>query len=187
MKKRRVLSAILAVIMTLTMTAPAFALEVAYEPTTAPCDEERIYDSAQADIIEESYARDANKPTAMFNLDGKDYHVNGTFNTTIYTSYYFYPNAQGELFYNMTFQWQVETAGFPNLRGAKVECWDKTQNKRVTEDKFDMKLQANGLYSTVIETGGWRVYNLDPTHQYYFRFTKSFDGINANVTGVIHT
>lgn len=57
----------------------------------------------------------------------------------------------------------------------------------VTSNAFDMKLQANGLYSLVIETGGWRIYNLDPTHNYYFRFRKSFDGLNATVTGTIHT
>lgn len=195
MKAKRFVSLFLALVMALSLAVPAFASDPVREPATVPCDEpydeERIFDPTQADfidIIEESHTRGANKPTEFFNLDGATYAVDGTFDTSIYTSYYFYPNAQGKLFYNMKFEWQVNgTTGFAVERGVRVECWDRTDNKMVTDTSFGMKLQADGSYSLVIETDERVVYNLNPTHQYYFRFSKAHDGYNATVKGTIHT
>ena len=36
-----------------------------------------------------------------------------------------------------------------------------------------------------IATGNRQIYNLNPTHGYCFHLTKSFDGISADVEGVI--
>lgn len=195
MKKRHVLSALLSVVIVLNMVVPAFALDPRQGSASVPSDEPSdggiYFDPTQIgviDIIEESYMRDGNRPTKFHNLDGQPYGVEGTFDTSIYTSYYFYPNAQGKFYYNMKFEWQVANiSGFAVQRGAGVECWDRTTHRKVTDATFEMKLQANGSYSLVIETGNRVVSNLDPTHQYYFCFTKAHDGYNALVTGTIHT
>ena len=70
-----------------------------------------------------------------------------------------------------------------------VECCDKTTGKMATQDTFKLapNHDAGGTYGPTVETGSWHVYNLDPTHDYYFRFTKTFDGVHATVTGTIST
>lgn len=183
-KSKKFLAVLLTVCMILTTAVPAFAAEVDAEPMTAPSNVKRIFDPSQADIIRNDLVRGAKKPTQLFNLDGANYYVDGLFDTTIYTSYYFYPNADGELYYSLTFQWE-ESVG--TERSVGVECWDRTTNSLATSNSFSLAKNSNETYGPSVSTGSWRIYNLDSTHQYYFRFTKSFDGIDANVTGTIYT
>lgn len=161
--------------------------EKIYEPKVEPCDtdEEKVFDPEHVDdIIVESIGRGASIPKDFFNLDGQDYWVSGTYDTTIYTSYYFYPNASGELYWSFSFEW----TGVNYLQKmARVELWDKTDNKLVNSADFYMLKNNDGTYGPWIHTGNWRFFDLNPVHQYYFRFSKTWDGINANVIGVVFT
>lgn len=181
-KLKNFIAGVLMSCMVLSLFVPAFAAAAPGVPGTEPCDAVLTYDPTQTGGLISEKTRGAKAPTEMYNLDGKNYSVNGTFDTTIYTSYYFYPNADGELFYNFTFEWSVPKGA---QVGVSVECWDKTDGKRVTENKFLLPENEDGSYGPIFNTGSWRIYNLNPTHQYYIRFTKSFDGFNAQVTGTI--
>lgn len=181
---RKFLTVVLGVCMTFTLSVTTFATELDDGPKSEPCDIILPYDPAQADSMVVGATKGAKVPNEYYNLDGRDYNVKGNFDTTIYTSYYFYPNADGEFWYNMTFTWET-TRGVQGQ--ATVECWDKTTGKMATQDIFKMSDNGDGTYGPTIETGGWHVYKLNPTHQYYFRFTKSFDGVHADVTGTIST
>lgn len=192
MKIRKILSVLCAVAMFSAMLPTTFAaetpnisadsFETEYEPMEEPSDVNLVFDPARADIMEVDISRGAKPPKDMVNIDGEPYDVEGLFDTTIYTSYYFYPNANGELYYDFTFTWQETCA---TQRGACVKFIDMETQKCVLESPYDMSENSDGSYGPVIETGGRKVYNLNPTHRYYIHFTKSFDGVNATVTGTI--
>ncbi len=183
---RRFLAVVLGGCMVFTLSAPAFAAELDDSPRSEPCDVVLPYDSTHADNMVNGNIRGASKPTTRYNIDGNDYSVNGYFDTIIYTSYYFSPNGKGEFWYNMTFTWDEKRVYEGQMT---VECWDKTTGKMATQDTFKLapNHDAGGTYGPTVETGSWHVYNLDPTHDYYFRFTKTFDGVHATVTGTIST
>lgn len=122
---RKFLVVVLGGCMIFTVSAPAFAAELEAGPKSEPCDIVLPYNPAQADSMVNGDTRDASIPSKFYNLDGQNYYVNGTFRTTIYTSYYFYPNANGEFWYNMTFTWVEPRA---TQGQATVQCWDKTTN-----------------------------------------------------------
>lgn len=167
------------------MVFPAHADSVGSEPATHPSATPiAIFNPADADIMQESFAWGPKPPIQYKNLNGQTYHIFGAFDTAIYTSYYFHPNAHGVFNYSFTFTWQAPCG---TQRMARVECWDKTTNKMVLSRSFDMSENSNGLYSPFIVTGAWKVYNLNPNHTYYLRFSKTFDRINATVNWVVYT
>ncbi len=190
-KTRKMVSLLCAVMMMFTMAVPAFASEAMCEPVTNPSDRLMIYNPNQIRTIEASITRGRDKPDEMFNLDGEDYFVNGIFDSSVYTSYYFYPNAEGKLGFIFTFIWETPRPfedGFPNQRGVSVICCDLSdKGKEVSTANFDMELQSNGLYNPIIRTGYWNFYNLNPTHKYCLLFSKGDHGINAEVLGYIYT
>ena len=161
-----------------------------YEPDGVPAAEPSnvrlIYDPEQPDVIVQTTARDLGRPTEMFNLDGRNYSIDGRFKEYIYTMKCFYPNAKGELYIAATFDWGEQ---FFNQSVAGIKCWDKTTGKLLdTIDlKFDLPQSPNGMYGPTIDTGTWRIYNLQSDHLYYFEFYKTADGISAKVTGTIST
>lgn len=185
--KKRIMSLVLALVMCVGLVVPAFASEVVCEGPLDSSDREVIYDSMQAHILQESHARDANPPKNMFNLNGAVYSLDGEFDTSVYTNYYFYPNADGRLCYNVTFKWSATEHGMATQRSAHVDCWDKTLNKLVASSiDFPLELNDYGLYGPTVKTGARNFYNLDPTHQYYLRFVKTPDGFLATVKGTIY-
>ena len=179
---KKLVAGILMSCMAFTLSVPAFAAEDVAAQGTKPCVETVAIDSAQNEDSVVIEPRGAKKPTKMWNLDGQDYHVSGVYDTTIYTEYYFYPNADGKIYYEFTFTWQ-EPRGVQVA--ASVEWWDKTTGKQVSDDNFNLPLNPDGSYGPSVSTGPWYAYGLDPTHQYYIRFTKAFDGVDATVTGTI--
>lgn len=184
MKKRFSFSAFAIILAFALLGNTAFAAGLTSTPSNEPSGEILIYNPDQADVLLPPNARGAKVPTTMYNLDGQDYAVSGTFDTTIYTEYYFYPNANGVLYWNFTFTWQNVSV---TEKYVAVQCWDKTENRMVAESTFALGENADGTYGPAVTTGSWRTYDLDPTHQYYYKFTKSFDGFNAIVTGTIRS
>lgn len=159
--------------------ATADGLDMA--PADVATDVEIVYDATNSETIGNDNLRGANKPTEFFDLSKKDYNIDGTFDTRIYTSYYFTPNEDGEIYYSISIRWSEECF---DGRVGTVVCWDKTTNREVTRKSFEVQPE-NTPYTPVVRTGNRRVYNLNPDHEYFFCFEKTFDTVKANVTGTI--
>lgn len=180
--KKRALTLFLALVMCLSLCTPAMAeedLQLGKEMTN-----ELILTTAASepgsgtDILPQG----DKAPKNVYNLNGRNYTANGTFDTTIYTEYCFYPDATGFLMCNFVIDWGMQ---LPNARGSSVTCWDKTTGTKVRTVKFVMDENANGLYGPTIETHDIKFYTLNPDHTYYFHISKATDSINATITGII--
>ena len=109
-------------------------------------------------------------------------YADGTFKVSIYTSYYFSPTASGNLSYKFTVDWnQYSTI----QKQATLYLIDKTTNTEKQLRTFSMTERPDGMYGTSATTGGWTLGGLNPDHDYYFRITKTTDGIEADLSGVI--
>ncbi|MDD6045893.1 MAG: hypothetical protein PUC97_00505 [bacterium] len=173
---------LLMVIGTETSFAESSGSDARLIPGNAPSNEITEFDPTNVNVISESQTRGANPPTKLFDLSNSNYSVSGSWRYLIYTSYYFYPNAEGKLHWNFT----VELADcFVNQTSFTVDCWDKTTNRKVTSTTFYSELQPNGAHGLYISTGNWNTYNLDPSHKYYFAFLKTNDATEASITGTI--
>ena len=181
---KKLVAAVLMSCIVLSLSAPAFAAEDTKTPGMEPCDVVLNYDPTQAGGLVNGELRGKSVPTKFWNLDERDYNVSGVYDTTIYTEYYFLPSGNGDIYYNFTFEW-TEPRGVQVA--ATVEWWDKTTGKMVLSESFALPDNGDGTYGPKVSTGSWHAYNLDPTHQYYVRFTKAFDGIDVNITGTIST
>ena len=148
-----------------------------------PASVELEFDPSQAiPGIADDLLRGKDKPTQEYNINGKDYHVDGTFKVSIYTSYYFSPTASGNLSYKFTVDWnQYSTI----QKQATLYLIDKTTNTEKQLRTFSMTERPDGMYGTSATTGGWTLGGLNPDHDYYFRITKTTDGIEADLSGVI--
>lgn len=172
MKKIVAIVAVIAAICSL--SAPAFALEpnnyaeVEFNPTNA--------------YAEEVVPYGAKAPTQEYNLNGASYSVDGNFKTTIYTAYYFAPNARGELSFNLDFTWTSQSAV---QKAATVHLYSTSSNKEIQSWEYFMEENADGNYGPVVSTGVKKITNLDPSQKYYFWFTKTTDSQLVDVTGEI--
>ncbi len=157
--------------------------ELTGEIFEVPASVELEFDPSQAiPGIADDLLRGKDKPTQEYNINGKDYHVDGTFKVSIYTSYYFSPTASGNLSYKFTVDWnQYSTI----QKQATLYLIDKTTNTEKQLRTFSMTERPDGMYGTSATTGGWTLGGLNPDHDYYFRITKTTDGIEADLSGVI--
>lgn len=179
---KKLVAGILMSCMAFTLSVPAFAAEDVAMQGAETGDVAVVTDSTQLVDMIGVEPRGADKPTKMWNLAGNDYEVYGTYDTTIYTEYCFYPDADGNIYYDVTFTWQ-EPRGVAVAAG--VEWIDKTTGKQVTDMSYPLPENNDGSYGPSVSTGLRKVYGLNPTHQYYARFTKAFDGVIAVVEGTI--
>ncbi len=176
---RKALTCAIAACMMFSMSVPAFAAETDKAPMSEPCDDVSLHDSARVGDMENGITRGREIPDQLYDLEDRSYTVNGRFDSTIYTEYYFYPGDDGDFWYDLYFTWDEQSE-----RGAyvSVQCVDKTTGRTATADDFELEYGE-----TAIATGSWHVYNLNPDHQYYFAFTKSLDGVGVDVHGTIRT
>lgn len=180
--KKRIFSVLFMAFMVMSMMSNT-ALATFTEPVDSPAYEVLEAKPAYGGLdIGLDVSRGSKKPTKFYNLNGADYDVDGTFDVSTFTAYYFNPNADGKLYYNLVVDWEESYAV---QKGAGVECWDKTTNKLKTTASFKMKVNSDGLYGPTVETGNRVISNLDPTHDYYLRIYKSTDSVVAHVTGTI--
>ena len=176
--KKKLLSLLLALAMCLSLSVPAWAAE------TLPVEGVQPIVVGNMEIEPppiEIYG--AKPPKNLYNLNGQSYPINGLFDTSIYTEYYFLPNADGELYCNVTVRWPNK---YNNVRGMSVECWNKTTGKCVSDNSFEMRQNSDGSYGPAVYSGTISLSGLNSTNFYYFRFTKATDGIDATITGTIY-
>jgi hypothetical protein len=143
------------------------------------------FDPVNADVLYElsPLMRGTGVPLSMYNLNGQNYTLSGSFAHLLYTNYYFYPNASGKLYYNLTVTWPSQSMV---QKGISVTCWDKTTNTQVTDTSFSMSLDPfTQLYGPSVHSNNRVLSNLDNTHQYYLIITKATDSITATLSGTI--
>lgn len=151
-----------------------------------PSKEELEFDPSQAipgisDII---VTRGDQAPTDEYNINGKDYHVSGTFVNYIYTSYYFSPTAKGNLRYNFVVGWDDISE---RQRSAEIYLVDRNTGKEQKLRTISTVQIESSSYYTSSATSEVRILGgLDPDHDYYFRIAK-YDGETAELTGTIGT
>lgn len=188
--KKRILPLVLAFILSLSCLPEAFAAStyqapIINGPTDSKSDATRDFDPTNADVLHEvsPLARGASAPTSLYNLDNNDYSASGTFKIKLYSSYYFYPDENGKLYYEFTVTWPNS---YMVQKGITVECWDKTDNKKVTSTSFSMTASGpEQLYGPAVSTGSRVISNLNTEHTYYFAVSKTSDAISATLEGTI--
>lgn len=176
-------SVILALAMTLVLCIPAFAAECE-TATDSAAEVEIIYNTEELGIPESGITRDARPPREFYDLSHMSYSVNGTFEVSIYSAYYFKPNEDGELRYNVVVTWENEFEVGPLLPTMTVECWDRTTGNQATTKTFESETD-HWPFLPVIPSGNRLISGLNPDHEYYFIFRKDITGVLATVTGTI--
>lgn len=176
--KKKLLSLLLALAMCLSLSVPAFAAVDLPAVGTPPLSANNIqFETVTIEV------RGSRPPEALYNLNGQTYTINGLFDTSIYTEYYFLPNADGKLYYNVTVTWPNQ---YNNVRGIRVECWNADTGNRVSNVSFEMQQNSDNSYGPTVSSGPRVISGLSNTSHYYFRFVKATDGIDATITGTIY-
>lgn len=85
---KRFISMILALVMSLILCVPAFAVE-RKTPTDSAADEGLMYNTEEVGMSESSITRDAKPPREYYDLSEGSYSVDGTFEISIYSARYF--------------------------------------------------------------------------------------------------
>lgn len=177
--KKRLLSLLLSLAMCLSLCVPVFAAEDSPAVVTRiPVIDNTVFETPPV------FNRGDSIPSKPINLNGEDYTISGVFDTSIYTEYHFYPDANGKFYYNVTLTWPNS---YVTIKGIRVECWNYDTNRRVTNTSFEMELNDDNLYGPTVSSGTRVVHDLDSTCRYYLRFVKATDGIDATITGTIYT
>ncbi len=180
---KRFISMILALVMSLILCVPAFAVE-RKTPTDSAADEGLMYNTEEVGMSESSITRDAKPPREYYDLSEGSYSVDGTFEISIYSARYFKPNEDGEIRYSVVVAWEDEFGVYPILPTMTVECWDRTTGKKATEASFE-SYSTEWPFVPVISSGKRVVSGLNTDHEYYFVFRKDIPGTIARVTGTI--
>ena len=180
---KKIISMMLALVMSLLLCAPAFATE-SESPTDSAAEVEIMYNTEEVGMTESGITRDAKPPREFYDLSKYSYSVDGTFEVSIYSARYFKPNEDGELRYNVVLTWEEEFAEYPYLPDFTVECWDRTTGKQATTKTFESETD-HWPFLPVIPTGDRLISGLNTDHEYYFIFRKNISGVLARVTGTI--
>lgn len=185
---KKATSLILVLAMSLALCIPAFADEGEI-PVDSAADVEIAYNE-EAEMLEDDIARNNKPPRALHDLSKKSYEMAGTFDSSIYTLYYFKPDANGKISYSvdLTFVDEVEIEDGDEdkyLPTLTVECWDRTDNKLAIATTFKSKSNIVRPFFPTISSGNRAITGLNPDHEYYFLFRKDMWFRNANITGVI--
>ena len=186
--KKRALTLLLALVMCLSLATPAMAETLSTDslPFGTVQTNDGLDISIQDDFSgSENLTRGARIPTQEYNINGSDYRVNGIFDTTIYTEYYFAPDATGFLKFDLAVDWGQS---YSYMRSISVTLWDRTAGSKVSTLKYYTEENTyTGLYEPTVYTGEIRFFTLDATHKYYLHISKTTDSINASITGTIST
>ena len=185
---RRFISMMLVLVMSLVLSAQAFAVERDIPTDSAAGIEaagiEIVGNSEGAERLESDIARNAQRPKEYHDLSKLSYSVDGTFEVFIYTLCYFKPNASGKINYSVVVTWEDEFSEYPILPSMTVECWDRTTGKQVTTATFESETDV-WPFVPVMRSGSRTVSGLNTDHEYYFVFRKDITGALARVTGRI--
>lgn len=180
---KKMISLILALVMSLILCVPVFAAEGEI-PTDSASDTKIVCDVEKAESLESDITRDAKPPRQFHDLSESSYSIDGTFDTSIYTLCYFKPNSYGKIRYYVWVEWESEFTQYPLLPTMTVECWDRTTGERVTSTTFESKTDR-WPFVPIIYSGDRVVSGLNTDHEYYFVFRKDIPYANASVTGTI--
>lgn len=180
---KKFISMILALVMSLVLSLPAFAVESEI-PTDSAANVEIVYDAKEVGMTERGITRDAKPPREYYDLSKGSYSVDGTFDVSIYSARYFKPNADGEIRYSVVLTWEDEFDVHPVCPGMTVECWDRTTKKQATETYFESKTNV-WPFVPVVSSNNRVISGLNPDHEYYFVFRKDIPGAVARITGTI--
>lgn len=95
--KKRIFSGLFMAFMVMSMMSNT-ALATFTEPVDSPAYEVLEAKPAYEGLdIGLDVSRGSKKPTKFYNLNGADYDVDGTFDVSTFTAYYFNPNADGNV------------------------------------------------------------------------------------------
>ena len=167
---RKFISILLILIMSLSGSILAFA------------DTESINDSYTDILTETDDAQRSTKiPSTFYNLQKGRYQFSAdSFSVSLFTNYYFCPNAKGELtvYANMT----VGKRGVPTQ--LKVHLMDLNK-KNYVSGKYvsnETQMTSDGTYTTYV-TVKKTFTGLDPNKFYFFEISKTNDGQYAKAMG----
>lgn len=181
--KKRFMGMVLTLAMSLVLCVPAFAAEGKI-PTDSAIDTRIMCATENVGLSESGITRDANPPRQYYDLSQGTYSVDGTFEVSIYSARYFKPNAAGKINYSVVLTWQEAFEVYPILPTMTVECWDRTENERVTQVTFESTTNV-WPFTPVIFSNSRVISGLNPDHEYYFVFRKDITGALARITGTI--
>lgn len=180
---KKMISLILALVMSLALCAPAFAVEGEISIDSAS-DVEIVYNAEEAERLESDITRDDRAPREYHDLSKEPWYVDGTFEVSIYSARYFKPNANGKINYHVTVEFLEEFPEYPLLPTMTVECCDRTTKRQVTETTFESKIDV-WPFVPRIDSGDRTISGLNTDHEYYFVFRKDIYGVDASVIGTI--
>ena len=140
------------------------------------------------DILSEydPLARGTSAPTTQHNLVNNPYSLSGYFNYRAFTNYWFQPDGNGKLCYNITITYQNVTPPYHLQKNLTVEVYDKSTNKIVDTQSVDASLYPGGGGYNAHITAKKTVSSLSPTGGYYIVIQKTNDGLNADISGSIY-
>ena len=139
------------------------------------------------DVLSEyNPSRGTSAPTTQHNLANNPYSLSGYFQYRAFTNYWFQPDGNGKLCYNIRITYQNITLPWQMQKALTVEVYNRSTNKIV-----DTQTVNSGLY---FGGGGYNDYivaqrtvtGLSPTTGYYIVIRKTDDGLNANISGTIY-
>jgi hypothetical protein len=174
MKKKRFISMFLAVVMLFSISVSAFAAV----PEKVEEKASKIVDFKFTGPVDTNYnsllRRGTSPPSSYWNLVN-DYNGSASWDTNIYTNYYFSPNSSGELFVDFSLDYGYD----PNPdRQFQIVLYKTTSSSSLT------------TYTRVVdeqyESGSVRFYNLDVNTFYYFKFSKTYDGVYADLDFTVY-
>lgn len=175
--KRIVTSLLLLTLLLAMAIVPGYAQAM---PAAEWADKSQASNSEPLDeILVDAVARDVNPPSRFWDLSQSDYHGGGNIEFWTYTRYYFSPNSDGEIYVEATFDWGPEWANNP-FKGMSIECVEAKfgpGDTRVDERHIDKDTDSLGRMSS----GRICFSGLDPDKYYYFGFTKTRDGEQAEL------
>lgn len=132
-------------------------------------------------------ARGASKPKKSYDLSSGTYRIDGQFEVGVYTNYKFKPSADGKLAFSFTVDYNTEDGMFFDQREMTIEMYrDEFFDVRVYNRTI--KMEPHPLdptqYDAVI-THSYIAEGLETDKEYYFRISKTGDGLDALLSGYV--